>query len=170
MYLEIKKEQNIKVFVFIRFFPSIIKIFEYKCWHRKVIRNNRIPGCQFLQYRSKKEGTSSGLLVFFNGTNVKVRTITAFWFFPWLEFYFIQGPVSIRSCSVFFPCWPVFCLVGNLILLREIHYGVRNHFEGCFLFTLHYHCKGLKLTVRQYQIITVGSCTHFLLNVSCNLH
>lgn len=168
MYLEIKKEQNIKGFVFIRFFSSIIKIFEYKCWHRKVIRNNRIPGCQFLQYRSKKEGTSS---VFFLMEQMwKWELLQHSDFFPWLAFYFIQGPVSIRSCSVFFPCWPVFCLVGNLILLREIHYGVRNHFEGCFLFTLHYHCKGLKLTVRQYQIITVGSCTHFLLNVSCNLH
>lgn len=59
--------------------------------------------------------------------------------------------VYIKPSSVVFPCWPILCLMGNLIPFGASLCGEES-LEGCFLFILNYHHKVLKLTVRQYQI------------------
>lgn len=99
--------------VFYKFFFLLVitEISEFKLWWRRLVRNKKYKGMNLWNIEAKRKELTVFL---FNGTNVKTRTVTAFWFFLWLAFYLIQSIVFMRLCSVFLPCWPVFCLVGKL--------------------------------------------------------
>lgn len=132
-------------------------------WQRKSIRNNH--DVNFCNIGAKWKEI---FVIFFKQNKCRNGNFYSILLSLQLALDIALRSVYMKPSSVFFPCWPVLCLMGNLILFGASLCGEKS-LEGCFLFILNYHHKVLKLTVSQYQIAHIFLITCIAIYINCVL-